>query len=62
MKKRAVGEYQIEGTVEIEVPKGWSDNQIERQMRREVQKHAGAYSADITFVRVTAIENNNGGF
>ena len=60
--KRAVGEFRIEGTEEIEVPKGATEEQIERLFLEEVKKHAGEYVADIIFVRVTHIEHDNGGF
>lgn len=62
MNKRAVIEFQIEGGFELEVPKRYSEEKIEKRARAELQKMAGSLSTDITFVRVASIEDDNGGF
>lgn len=61
-KKRATVEWQIEGSIEIEVPVGSSERSIDKMAMAEVRKLAGPLSVDITDVRVTAIEDDNGGF
>lgn len=60
--KRAVVEFQIEASLEIEVPVGSSEKEVEKLARAAVQKEAGALSSDITGWEVTAVEDDNGGF
>lgn len=60
--KRAVVEFQIEASLEIKVPVGSTEEQIERLARKAVQKEAGPLSSDITRWNVTAVEDDNGGF
>ena len=54
--KRAVVEFQIEASLEIEVPVGSTEMQIEKLAREAVQKEAGPLSSDITGWNVTDIE------
>lgn len=58
--KRAVVEFQIEGSIEIEIPEGSSESSIDKIARAEVRKLAGPLSVDITEVRVTEIDDNGG--
>ena len=60
--KRAVVEWQIEGSLEIEVPVGSTDAQIAKLARKAVRKEAGPLSSDITRCDVVAVENDGGGF
>lgn len=60
--KRATVEFQIEASIEIEVPVGSTEKQIEKLARAATQKEAGPLSSDITGWEVTAVENDNGGF
>lgn len=60
--KRAIVEFQIEGSLEFEVPAGSTEKQIEKLAREAVQKEAGPLSVDITGWNVTAVEDDNGDF
>lgn len=60
--KRAVVEWQIEGSLEIEVPVGSTESQIDKLARKAVQKEVGPLSNDITRCDVVAIERDEGGF
>lgn len=60
--KRATVEFQIEASIEVDVPVGSTEKQIEKLARAAVQKEAGPLSSDITGWKVTAVQNDNGGF
>ena len=60
--KRAVVQWQIEGSLEIEVPVGSTESQINKLARAAVQEEAGPLSSDITRCDVVDIEPDHGGF
>lgn len=60
--KRAVFEWEIQGTLEIEVPRGTTEEQAEKMGRGQLAKIAGRLSTDIQYCRLTDLEKDNGGF
>lgn len=60
--KRAIVQWQIEGSMEIEVPVGSTKKQIDSLARATVETQAGPLSVNITRCEVVDIEHDNGGF
>lgn len=56
-KKRAWGEVQIEFNVEVLVPANASLEECEAAIDEEAREQAGNLSADITFARLTDVED-----
>ncbi|SOC26147.1 hypothetical protein [Thalassospira xiamenensis] len=57
--KRAVVEWQIEGSLEIEVPVGSTEVQISKLARKAVEKEVGPLSNDITRWDVVEVKGDD---